>query len=55
VSDLDPVMVGEPLWTLQKEGYSAEARVRAIPGYALKLRFSIDGEKRGDFEREPGA
>jgi hypothetical protein len=44
VTDLDPVMVGEPLWTLQKDGHSAEARVRAIPDYGLELRFSIDGE-----------
>jgi hypothetical protein len=37
-------MVGEPLWTLQKEGHTAEARVRAIPSIGLELRFSIDGE-----------
>jgi hypothetical protein len=43
VTDLDPVMVGEPLWTLRKDGHSAEARVRAIAGI-LELRFSIDGE-----------
>jgi hypothetical protein len=43
VSDLDPVMVGEPLWTLRKDSHSAEARVRAIPDYG-ELRFSIDGE-----------
>jgi hypothetical protein len=42
VTDLDPVMVGEPLWTLQKDGHIAEARVRAIPAYGLELRFSID-------------
>jgi hypothetical protein len=44
MTELDPVMVGEPLWTLQKDGHSAEARVRAIPDYGLELRFSIDGE-----------
>jgi hypothetical protein len=44
VSDLDPVIVGEPLWTLRKDGHSAEARVRAIAGIGLELRFSIDGE-----------
>jgi hypothetical protein len=44
MTDLDPVIVGEPLWTLQKDGHSAEARVRAIPGIGLELRFSIDGE-----------
>jgi hypothetical protein len=38
VTDLDPVMVGEPLWVLQKDGHSAEARVRAIPNYGLELR-----------------
>lgn len=37
-------MVGEPLWTLQKDGHSAEARVRSIPGIGLELRFTIDGE-----------
>jgi hypothetical protein len=46
VTDLDPDMVGEPLWTLQKDGHSADARVRAIPDYGLELRFSIDGEHR---------
>jgi hypothetical protein len=44
VTDLDPVIVGEPLWVLRKDGHSAEARVRAIPGIGLELRFSIDGE-----------
>jgi hypothetical protein len=44
VTELDPVMLGEPLWTLQKHGHSAEARVRSIPGIGLELRFSIDGE-----------
>ena len=43
MSDLDPVLVGEPLWTLQKDGHSAEARVRAIAGIGLELRFSIVG------------
>jgi hypothetical protein len=42
MTELDPVMVGEPLWTLQKDGHTAEARVRAIPDYGLELRFSID-------------
>jgi hypothetical protein len=37
-------MVGEPLWTSQKDGHSAEARVRAISSIGLELRFSIDGE-----------
>jgi hypothetical protein len=66
MSDLDPVTLGEPLWTLQKDGHAAEARVLSIPGIGLELRFSIDGElyyshrytvwaeqakdKRGDFE-----
>jgi hypothetical protein len=44
MSDLDPVLIGEPLWTSQTDGHSAEARVRAIPNYGLELRFSIDGE-----------
>jgi hypothetical protein len=43
-TDLDPVIIGEPLWTLGKGGHSAEARVRAIPDYGLELRFTIDGE-----------
>jgi hypothetical protein len=42
--DLDRVMLGEPLWTLQKDGHTAEARVRSIPGVGLELRFSVDGE-----------
>jgi hypothetical protein len=42
VTDLDPVLVGEPLWTLRKGDHSAEARVRAITAYGLELRFSID-------------
>jgi hypothetical protein len=42
VSDLDPVMVGEPLWTLQKNDNVAEARVRAIHGVGLELRFSVN-------------
>ena len=42
MTDLDPVIVGEPLWTLQKDGHVAEVRVRAIPAYGLELRFSID-------------
>ena len=42
MTDLDPVMVGEPLWVLTKDGHVAEARVRAIPDYGLELRFSID-------------
>jgi hypothetical protein len=41
---LDPVIVGEPLWTLQKDGHSAEARIRAIFGIGLELRFAINGE-----------
>jgi hypothetical protein len=45
MNGFDPVMmVGEPLWTLQKDGHSAEARGRAIPDHGLELRFSIDGE-----------
>jgi hypothetical protein len=40
---LDPVIVGEPLWTLQKDGHSASAEVRAVHGIGLELRFSIDG------------
>jgi hypothetical protein len=35
VSDLDPVMIGEPLWTLRKDRHVGEARVRAIPEYGL--------------------
>jgi hypothetical protein len=42
VTDLDPVMVGEALWTLQKNGNVAKARVRAIHGVGLELRFSIN-------------
>lgn len=44
MTDLDPVMVGEPLWTLQKDSHSEEAHVRAIPGIGLELRFPIDDE-----------
>jgi hypothetical protein len=44
VTDLDPVMVGELLWTLRKDGHSAEARARAIAGIRLEHRFSIDGD-----------
>ena len=42
--DLDAVTMGEPLWTLQKNRHTADARVRAIPGYGLELRFTINGE-----------
>jgi hypothetical protein len=42
LTDLDPVIVGEPLWTLQKDGHVAEARVRSIPDTGLELRFTID-------------
>jgi hypothetical protein len=42
VTDLDPVMVGEPLWVLRKDWHSAEARVRAIHNVGLELRFSVD-------------
>lgn len=44
MTDLDPMMVGELLWVLTKDGHAAEARVRAIAGIGLELRFSIDGE-----------
>lgn len=45
MTDLDPVMVGEPLWTLSKDGHhSAETRVRSIPGIGLELRFTVNGE-----------
>jgi hypothetical protein len=40
---LDPVIVGEPLWKLQKSGHSGSAEVRAVHGIGLELRFSIDG------------
>jgi hypothetical protein len=46
VTTIDPAVAGEPLWTLQKDGHTAEARVRAIPGIGLELRFTIDGELR---------
>jgi hypothetical protein len=44
VTDFDPMMVGEPLWTLENDRHCAEARVRAIAGIGQELRFSIDGE-----------
>jgi hypothetical protein len=49
VTNLDPVMVGAPLWTLLKDAHSAEARVRAIPDYGLELRFStyLNAERVG--------
>jgi hypothetical protein len=43
MTDLDPAIVGEPLWTLRKDGHSAEARVRAIAGIGLELRFDRRG------------
>ncbi len=35
-----------PLWTLTKNGRTATAHVRAIPGIGRELRFLIDGELR---------
>lgn len=46
VTTIDPAVAGELLWTLQNSGHPAEARVRAIPGVGLELRFTIDGELR---------
>jgi site-specific DNA recombinase len=43
VTDLEPVMVGEPLWTLQKNGYVAEARVRRDP--RRRARTEIQRER----------
>jgi hypothetical protein len=34
-----PVTAGQPLWRLVKSGHVAEARVRAIDGVGLELRY----------------
>ena len=47
MSDVDPVIVGESLWTLRKDIHEASAHVtleRRRRG--LELRISIDGELR---------
>jgi len=42
------------LWTLTKDGHTAEARARVIDGVGLELRFLWDGELRAsDVKREP--
>lgn len=41
---LEPVTLGEPLWTVTKDAHSATAEVRAVHGIGLELRFSIDGQ-----------
>jgi len=46
VTDLDPVMLGEPLWTLRKGEHTAEARVRAIDGIGLELRYEWNRDLR---------
>jgi hypothetical protein len=43
---LEPVTLGEPLWRLTKGGHTAEARVRAIDGIGLELRYEWDGDLR---------
>jgi hypothetical protein len=43
---LEPVTLGEPLWTLRKGDHTAEARVRAIDGIGLELRFEWNGDLR---------
>ena len=43
---LEPVTIGEPLWTLRKEGHVAEARVRAIHSIGLELRYEWNGDLR---------
>ena len=43
---LEPVTLAPPLWTLTKNGHTAEAHVKAIDGVGLELRFMIDGELR---------
>jgi hypothetical protein len=46
VTDLDPVMLGEPLWTLRKGKHTAEARVRALDSIGLELRYEWNGDLR---------
>jgi hypothetical protein len=48
VTDLDPVMVGEPMWVRQKYYVSAEARVRAIPEYRRSAAAFM--ARREDFD-----
>jgi hypothetical protein len=43
---LEPVTLGKPLWRLTKGGHTAEARVRAIDGIGLELRYEWNGELR---------
>lgn len=43
MSDVDPVIVGESLWTLRKDIHEASDHVRSIDGVGLELRFMIDG------------
>ena len=43
---LEPVGLGEPLWKLTKSEHVAEARVRAIHGVGVELRYLWDGELR---------
>ena len=43
---LEPVTLGEPLWTLRKGDHTAEARVRAIDGIGLELRYEWNGDLR---------
>jgi hypothetical protein len=39
-------MLGERLWTLTTDRHTAEARVRALDGIGLELRFEWNGDLR---------
>jgi hypothetical protein len=39
---LEPVTLAPPLWMLTKNGHAATARVKAIDGVGLELRFIVD-------------
>jgi hypothetical protein len=43
---LKPMTLGEPLWRPRKGDHTAEARVRAIHGVSLELRYLWDGDLR---------
>ena len=43
---LEPVTIGRELWRLTKDGHTAEARVRAIDGIGLELRYEWNGDLR---------
>lgn len=43
---LEPVILAPPLWVLTKNGHTATARVKAIDGVGLELRYEWDGDLR---------